>query len=534
MNSGDGLFDVILGLPMPPLVAVQTAVKCLHPFDSQLISKMDAVKVAVFNQLVWGPEEMHKYRVGVIRKMKARKKELEPLEQQFRDSMHPDVCRIMSSKNLSLFDEMLKEINDKDVSLVRDLRGGLSITGNAEVTGKFAVEFKPAQLEVQDLWSVAKSSQAEVLEKIPHHMKGGEVVVRGEKIDVAARVWESTISEAQRGWLEGPLSAEQVSKKLGALWTPSRRFGIVQGGKVRNIDDLSEFGVNQAYGTPEKLDLGGLDEVMALAAEWIRAGQQGQEEVSVALSSGKILTGKLHADYKSHSKSLRGRCLDLKSAYKQIALRPTDQANAVLAVLDPDSGSVRFFISNVLPFGATGAVMGFNRVARALRDLMQQVLFLPTVNYFDDYPHVDIEPMAVKSQVVMEEFLQVLGWDVSKEPKKRLPPAQSFTVLGAVVDLSETAEGVVSVKNKPERLQELVETQAEVARMGETSPALASRIQGRLNYAEAQCAGRWIAPVLEPIKRRALLPASVKWLSTEISEALELCIQMMTIAPCCQ
>lgn len=89
-------------------------------------------------------------------------------------------------------------------------------------------------------------------------------------VNVAECVWGATLEESEKGWLEGPLAAEEVTAKLGPLWTPSRRFGIVQSGKIRNIDALSEFSINQTYGTPEKLDLGGVDEVMALAAAWVR------------------------------------------------------------------------------------------------------------------------------------------------------------------------------------------------------------------------------------------------------------------------
>lgn len=105
---------------------------------------------------------------------------------------------------------------------------------------------------------------------------------------------------------------------------------------------------------------------------------------------------------------LRGRCLDLKSAYKQIPLHSADRAHAILSVFEPDSQQVRFFSSLVLRFGATGAVMSFNRVARALRNIMQRMLFLPVCNYFDDFPHIDTRT-ADQSQAVMEQFLDVLG-----------------------------------------------------------------------------------------------------------------------------
>ena len=57
-----------------------------------------------------------------------------------------------------------------------------------------------------------------------------------------------------------------------------------QGHKVRNMDDLSEFSVNQCYGPGEKLDLGGVDEVVSLAAAWMRVHGHRDEGVRVQAS----------------------------------------------------------------------------------------------------------------------------------------------------------------------------------------------------------------------------------------------------------
>ena len=362
-------------------------------------------------------------------------------------------------------------------------------------------------LDQSDLWRVAKFAQQEVVSKVPRHMKPGEVLVGGDKVDVASQVWEATIKEVKKGWLDGPLTAEEVSEKIGPLWTPSRRFGIVQSSKVRNIDDLSEFAVNQAYGTPEKLDLGGVDEVVSLAIAWVRA----TDGVRPA--------------------KLRGRCLDLKSAYKQIHLNGTDRQNAVLTVLEPDTNEVKFFISNVLPFGATGSVMSFNRVARALRDLMRKLLWLPIANYFDDFTHIDLEEMADRSQAVMERFLEILGWQIAAEPAKRTPAAAKFVALGVVVDLEESEKGVIKVKNKEERAVELEDMLKQAKREGSMPPSIAAKIQGKMNFAESQCCGRWLIPVLEPVKRRSLMPSSVKYLTEEIVKALEMSHRLLLTAP---
>lgn len=139
---------------------------------------------------------------------------------------YADVREIFKGKNLSLLAELLQPIGYVDKELVDDLRGGLQITGNAKVTGTFATEFKPAQIQREDLWRSAKSAQAEVSEKVPLHMRSGQVQVESGMIDIAASVWESTLGEAQKGWLDGPLESGEVDSKVGKLWTPSRRFGL--------------------------------------------------------------------------------------------------------------------------------------------------------------------------------------------------------------------------------------------------------------------------------------------------------------------
>ena len=166
--------------------------------------------------------------------------------------------------------------------------------------------------------------------------------------------------------------------------------------------------------------------------------------------------------------------------------------------------------------------MAFNRAARALRDVLQRFFMMPVVNYFDDFPHIDIEAMAVKSQVVMEEAMRTLGWGIAEEPKKRIPPSKKFVVLGVVIDLSQVGEGAVVVRNKPERADELDVTIEEIRRLKSFPPSMAAKVYGRLNFAEAQCSGRWLAPILEPVKQRALMGRVVKHVTPEISTALAL------------
>eukprot|EP00971_Amphidinium_carterae_P068753 1361479-Amphidinium_carterae.1 len=59
---------------------------------------------------------------------------------------------------------------------------------------------------------------------------------------------------------------------------------------------------------------------------------------------------------------------------------------AVLAVLPPDRHSPQLFLQTALPFGAASSVIHFNRAARSLQRIVSDLLSVPWVNYFDDYP----------------------------------------------------------------------------------------------------------------------------------------------------
>ena len=45
------------------------------------------------------------------------------------------------------------------------------------------------------------------------------------------------------------------------------------------------------------------------------------------------------------------------------------------------------------------------------------------------------------------------GWKVAMSENKRLPLGKTFNMLGAVIDLSRSMEGVVQISNKPSRIE---------------------------------------------------------------------------------
>ena len=93
----------------------------------------------------------------------------------------------------------------------------------------------------------------------------------------------------------------------------------------------------------------GLDDIVAMATFWLATERP---------------EGRAFPD-------LKGRCLDLKAAYKQLARDPAHGWASVIAVWSPSLGKPCFYESVALPFGAVSAVISFDQVARARRDFLR-------------------------------------------------------------------------------------------------------------------------------------------------------------------
>ena len=155
--------------------------------------------------------------------------------------MRPEIRKHCAGRQLLVLGEMLSSIGFPQPSkIVCRLANGFDIVGGMENTGLFVPQRTAAAAELQDLWGNARHSQQALLESLG---PSGDPELDEE-------VTSATEAEKERGWPTGPFTCDQLDKALG-LWVPARRFGIMQGGRVRVIDDYSENGQNGCVGTHE-------------------------------------------------------------------------------------------------------------------------------------------------------------------------------------------------------------------------------------------------------------------------------------------
>ena len=469
-------FDQTASLRHPASVSYHTDPMFLH---------------SVSNILKLGRTGLLNHRTKTLEHYRSRAQELQQREDDLKKQMHPCVRKVMGPKRILLMKEMMLDAGLDPGPLVNHLVGGFGITGMLPETGLFRPDFAPPAITMQDLWRSSKWAQQQITS-----------TVKSSGPEVDRIVTDETRAEVAKGWLEGPYTRDQLSELLGPCWVPNRRFCIKQGSKYRMIDDISENWVNATTGTTERLELGGVDEVLAYA-KTIQAAMGGQISKLTDMNGDEVVFEDIHPEWRDLPYEVQGRNMDLKSAYKQLAVAPKDRHAAVIAIYSADSGSCELYVANALPFGATGAVMDFNWVARVLRDLLMYHMLFLVSNYFDDYPTLEDKTIGQRARADMEAFMDLLGWEVSESKALEFEPA--FQVLGVRMDFGPIRgdNGFIEVSITEERKAELCEFVSKTLEKGTMSPVEAASYRGRFGFAYLACEGRPLAAQLRMLGDRA-------------------------------
>ncbi|CAE7836634.1 unnamed protein product [Symbiodinium sp. CCMP2592] len=447
VDGGAEVREAQFGVYHTPDEFLHAALKVTHPFDSAVSIDGPNLRAIAF-ALEHGVKAVQQKRMEVLDHYRALERSLRADEAALKQAMDPTAREIMGSKKLLLFKQMLKDAGVPDERLFEDMVQGFRLTGPLEPSGLFPLSISLPSSP----WMNCRTSQWS------KHLVEAACRKASQDPEVARAVWEESLGQVEKGWLSGPFTWDQMDQKYGGTWVASKRFGVSQGDKVRAVDDLSQFQVNASVTETEKIQLEGLDDIVALARFHLGATVAGTKVTKVfrlPLSGGGVYQGRLHPDFREgRARRLNGRALDLRSAYKQLARHPADDWASVLGVLDPDTNTVAYFENYALPFGASSAVTGFNRAARALRIIMSRLLFLVNTSFFDDFCQLEIEGLTDSADQAALEMLDLLGWEVS-DGEKLKPFASEFTMLGAVLSFKDAGRGLIRVRNKAGRLEEI-------------------------------------------------------------------------------
>ena len=498
VEHGDGIAEVTVDVPLEPQDFLEWAKTVSHPMEGEAFCK-DDVADNIFQTLVDGPAVTARKRVNALKHWAARAGELDPAERQLHAELHPAVRRVLRGRRILLLREAAVASGCKDMEFFEELKYGARLVGMANASGEFPERFMPPIISVDELVCAAKWARPRA---------SGKARGSGD-VEADAVLYDKTRAEAlEKGWLQGPFSAEELDVRFGK-WTVSRRFPVRQGSSIRPVDDFSESLVNSAFGCGEKINLEGIDDV-ATTAKVMRRALAGLRtgKAVVGKECGYDMVGNAHSAWRAAGGSvLLGRTLDLEAAYRQLPVHPDDHWCSVLSVFCPGTQEEEYYVCVALPFGAAASVLFFSRFAKILRHILVRLFGLCLCNYFDDFPQLEFEGLGESAQRTAELALDLFGVLWSRKPEKRLPFDDRFTCLGVVFSLGDVG-GAFAVENKAARVEELRARIDAVLASRRLSPADAASLRGRILFATAQTFGRVGACVASIVGERAQQPAA--------------------------
>ena len=182
--------------------------------------------------------------------------------------------------------------------------------------------------------------------------------------------------------------------------------------------------------------------------------------------------------------------VDLAKAYKQVPADPRTAPWSPTAVWNPRQERGEFFIPTVLPFGARNSVFGFYLLAVALQWIAGYGLYVPVVNFFDDFTQVEATATAASGAAALLGLFRLLGWSYKDGPEHLRPLASCFTALGVSIDFQADLGRSIEVGITPARALRLQEELEALESCGGAMPAQLSSLAGKLQFADCVCLGR--------------------------------------------
>ena len=473
---------------------VEEAIALNHPFDT-LFQPLEEQKRALHFILSSSPQDLVKHRLDAIRHLIDRRKQLAADEAALHESLPTHLKQILKGKQLLLFKEILALHKYPDVQIIDDIIRGADIVGKTPSCPIYQKCLVPATLSTEELKSRAPMARKIIIQNVesqpPTEMDG--------------ELWSATMEERDKGWLIGPFKTEQeVTNFLDgdAQWNVCRRFPLKQRDKLRIIDDGKEGAINDALTITNKLELMDCDSLICLL-RFIAETLNGADQICFQMEDGTKLEGKIHQAWRNKPEWL-GRCLGLKSAYKQLGCSKQQLWASILTLKDPSSGRACFFASASLMFGASASVYFFNRAARALWFATTKVLHLLITNFYDDFPGIEPSVTAASSRLAFESMLDILGWKYAAQGSKAEPFEGSFVALGVLFDVSRLNQGSFIAGNKPARMEHLLEVVQNLLLKATITPAEAFSLAGQLFFAAGNCIGKSFRPVIAILQNFAV------------------------------
>ena len=256
--------------------------------------------------------------------------------------------------------------------------------------------------------------------------------------------------------------------------------------RVRGVDSATVNGINTASAVVEKLDLPSTD-VNVAALRWLRSNAANGSEI-------------------------RGWVLDERKAYRQIAIKPDHRRWSVIALKQPGSGKVAFFVMVGHSFGLVSSVYNYNRRSAAITDILRRVFLVAAFNFYDD--KYGFEP----STTIDSAFLcaqKVHWWLGAQFENRKLQLSSDPTILGVTYDLVG-----LRLLIKQKRKEEILDEIDGIMCSGVLPPGQAGKLRGKLMFGASQLWGKVGRAFLRSLSERQYSNYSATKINPAITRSL--------------
>ena len=262
----------------------------------------DVLKHHIFDLFAKGSSFVTEKRLHIARKIVQLRKELAVEEMRFHQTLPEHAQTVLKGKNILLLKNLLQEEGFADLQ-VPELMTGVDLVGTPSKSSLFDVKVVPACTTEQFLLWGAKCNRSILLRRNIHE----------DDPELSKILWDVTMEEQSKGFLQGPFSSETEVKQLLGVdeFVCSRRFAIMQGGKPRIIDDLKESHVNSAFTSLDKLCLHDIDFLTSLCMFIAEIAASGSD-FSVTFSDGSTKQGTMCAQF-LEAVSWQAKCKSLQT-----------------------------------------------------------------------------------------------------------------------------------------------------------------------------------------------------------------------------
>jgi hypothetical protein len=328
--------------------------------------------------------------------------------------------------------------------------------------------------------------------------RAGQKGVQSEEWQELATLWRNVVGpegEVSKGHMDGGEHGRGYSRRQ--IWDMYKdcpggprcllRFGVEQGGKLRGCDDGARCGHNDGTKMGETIHCVGADLPAIIAREFAK------------WTDSECWVG---TD-------------DVEAAYRRV-LNSMPQYT-VVALLDPETGQVRYFPMPGFPFGLKSAVVAFNRVEELLIEVSRVLVLVPCGHYYDDAVTVEPRFAGRSGQKAIWMVHEVSGIPFAEKKHERMRGANPF--LGIVSDFA-CRPGFVEMRVKKGRKEQLLKTLDLVLERKELTGAQAASLRGKLYFTSLTAFGGVGRAPLQALAKRQYSGGSDKRLDDDLERAV--------------